>query len=235
MAMLLSLALLLSQDAVWVGKFVDSGDVPAPWRIVPVGKNKPTVYRTTNVAKVAAVEARVDSSIALLARPIKVDLAKTPVLCWRWLVQRVVATADIRTKRGNDFAARVYVAFDMPDSALSAGTRMKLGLAKRVLGMDLPDAAVTYVWDNRSRVGLSVRSPYTDRQQLIVAQSGNDHAGEWVVERVDVATDFARSFAGKPGRPVGLAIASDGDNTKSAGRAAFADIHFVRRDQQCAA
>ena len=31
------------------------------------------------------------------------------------------------------------------------------------------------------------------------------------------------------------AIAADGDNTKSTGRAAFSDIHFVRRDQRCAA
>jgi hypothetical protein len=173
--------------------------------------------------------------MALLARPIKVDLAQTPVLCWRWLVQGVVTKADIRKKSGNDFAARVYVTFDMPDSALSAGTRMKLGMARRMLGMTVPDAAVTYVWDNRSPVGLAIKSPYTDRQQLIVAQSGNDRAGQWVSERVDVAADFARAFAGKPGRPIELAIAADGDNTKSTGRAAFSDIQFVRRDQRCAA
>ena len=159
--------------------------------------------------------------MALLARPIKVDLAQTPVLCWRWLVQGVVAKATFERRAGNDFAARVYVSFDMPDSALSAGAKMKLGMARRVLGVAVPDAAVTYVWDNRSPVGMALKSPYTDRQQLIVAQSGNDRAGEWVAERVDVAADFARAFGGKPGRPVELAVAADGDNTKTAGRAAF--------------
>ena len=233
--MILLLAALLEPDPIWVGKFSGSGEVPAPWRVVPVGKAKPTTYRETSVAKSPAIEARVDSSMALLARPIKVDLAQTPVLCWRWMVQNVVAKGDIRKKSGNDFAARVYVAFDMPDSALSAGTKMKLGMARRVLGISVPDAAVTYVWDNRSPVGLAIKSPYTDRQQLIVVQSGNDRAGEWVAERVDVAADFARAFGGKPGRPIELAIAADGDNTKSAGRAAFSDIHFVRRDQRCAA
>lgn len=233
--MILLLSALLQQDPVWVGKFNGSGDAPAPWRVVPVGKVKRTAYRQTTVAKSPAIEARVDSSMALLSRPIKVDLAQTPVLCWRWLVQGVVAKADIRKKSGNDFAARVYVAFDMPDSALSVGAKMKLGMARRVLGMPVPDAAVTYVWDNRGAVGTAIKSPYTDRQQLIVAQSGNDRAGEWVSERVDVAADFARAFGGKPGRPIELAIAADGDNTKSVGRAAFSDIHFVRRDQRCAA
>jgi len=233
--MILLLATLLPQDPVWVGKFSGSGSAPAPWRVVPIGKTKPTTYRLATIANSPAIEARVDSSMALLARAIKVDLAQTPVLCWRWLVQGVVAKADIRKKSGNDFAARVYVAFDMPDSALSTGTKMKLGMARRVLGISVPDAAVTYVWDNRSPVGLAIKSPYTDRQQLIVAQSGNDRAGEWVAERVDVAADFARAFGGKPGRPIELAIAADGDNTKSAGRAAFSDIHFVRRDQRCAA
>jgi hypothetical protein len=233
--MIMLLAALMEPEPVWVGKFTGSGEPPAPWRVVPIKGAKPTTYRVTSVAKSPAIEASVNSSMALLARPTKVDLAQTPILCWRWLIQGVVAKGDIRKKGGNDFAARVYVAFDMPDSALGAMTKMKLGMARKMLGIPVPDAAVTYVWDNRSPVGLALRSPYTDRQQLIVTQSGNDRAGQWVSERVDVAADFAHAFGGKPGRAVELAIAADGDNTRSTGRAAFADIHFVRRDQRCAA
>ena len=231
---LLLLAAAAPQDPLWVGKFSGSGRPPAPWRVVPLGKTRPTSYRQANVAKEPAIEARFDNSMAFLSRPIKVDLTATPVLCWRWMVQGGVAKGDVRKKSGNDFAARVYVAFDMPHSALNAGTKMKLAMARRVLGMSVPDAAVTYVWDSRAAVGTAVKSPYTDRQQLIVAQSGNERAGQWVIERADVAADFARAFGGKPGRPIELAIAADGDNTKSAGRSAFADLHFVRRDQKCA-
>ena len=100
--------------------------------------------------------------------------------------------------------------------------------------MEVPDAALTYVWDNSSRLGVAVRSPYSDRQQLIVTESGNARARQWVTERVDVASDFKQAFDGKPGRPVELAIAADGDNTRTVGRAAFSNLHFVRRDQQCA-
>jgi hypothetical protein len=232
MSLLLALA-VLQASPVWIGKFTGSGQPPAPWRSVRVGKAKATSYQLATIAGSGAIEARVDNSMALLARPIRVDLAQTPMLCWQWRIDAVVPRGDIRTKRGNDFAARVYVAFAMPASALSASAKMKLSIARSLLGMPVPDAALTYVWDKDSRIGLAMRSPYSDRQQLIVAESGNAHARQWVSERADVAADFNRAFEGKPGRPVELAIAADGDNTRAAGRAAFSNLHFVGRDQQC--
>jgi hypothetical protein len=172
--------------------------------------------------------------MALLARPIAVDLGKTPVLCWRWLVDAPVARGDMTKKEGDDYAARVYVAFDIPDSAMSAGTRFKLGIARRLFGAAVPDAALNYVWDNRHAVGFRAKSPYTDRAELVVAETGTGKAGTWVVERVNVAEDFRRAFGPGPGKPIQLAVASDTDNTKSKAHAAFADIHFVAADEPCA-
>ncbi|MEJ7777231.1 MAG: DUF3047 domain-containing protein [Sphingomicrobium sp.] len=82
--------------------------------------------------------------MALLARPLSVNLAAPPILCWRWLVDAPVARGDMTRKSGGDYAARLYVAFDMPDSALSAGTRIKLGIARRLFGSNVPDAALAY-------------------------------------------------------------------------------------------
>ena len=227
-------AALATAGPVWAGRFQGSGAPPSPWRVVPLGKrSKPTSYRAANVAGVSAIEARADRSMALLARPIAVDLSETPTLCWRWYVDGPVAKADISRKSGDDYAARVYVAFDMPDAALSAGTRMKLGIARRLFGTAVPDAALNYVWDNRSPVGTARRSPYTDRAQLIVAESGSGRAGSWVSERADVAADFVRAFGKVPAKPIQLAIASDTDNTGSVARAAFADLHFVARSAPC--
>jgi len=172
--------------------------------------------------------------MALLARPIAIDLAATPILCWRWRVDAPVAAADMRTKAGDDYAARVYVAFDMPSSALSAGTRLRLGFARGLFGAAVPDAALNYVWDNRNPVGARRKSAYTDRAELIVAETGAANAGKWVAERADIGADFARAFGGKAGQPIQIAIASDTDNTKSKARAAFADIHFVARQTRCA-
>ena len=137
------------------------------------------------------------------------------------------------TRAGDDYAARLYVAFDLPDAAMSGGTRFKLGVARRLFGTAVPDAALNYVWDNRHPVGFRARSAYTHRAELIVAETGSGKAGSWVVERVDVAADFARAF-GSAGKPIQLAVASDTDNTKSRARAAFADIHFVGPGERCA-
>ena len=232
--MLLLLAAAAPQDPVWVGRFSGSGGAPAPWRVVKTARVKPTTYRVAEVDNVSAMEARVDKSMAMLARPVTVDLGKTPVLCWSWHVDSIAVKGDMRRKSGDDYAARVYVAFDMPDSALSAGTKMMLSVARKLYGADVPDAAVIYVWDNKNPVGTARRSAYTNRSQLIVAESGAARVGKWVSERADVGADFAKAFGGKPGRPTQLAVAADGDNTLRSGRAAFSNIHFVGRDQKCA-
>lgn len=57
-------------------------------------------------------------------------------------------------KDGDDYAARVYVAFDLPDDALSWQTQIQLGLARQLYGDQVPDATINYVWDNRYPVGL---------------------------------------------------------------------------------
>jgi hypothetical protein len=135
--------LIATGGTIWVGRFAGGGAPPAPWRVVQVDtKVKPTTYRMATVAGVNAVEARANDSMALFARPLTIDLAATPVLCWRWLIDAPVARGDMSRKSGDDYAARLYVAFDMPDSALSAGTRLKLGVARRLYGAQVPDAAL---------------------------------------------------------------------------------------------
>lgn len=227
-------AALATAGPVWIGQFDGTGAPPAPWRVVRLSRSvPPTTYRVGVVDGVRAVEARANSSMALLARPITVDLGATPILCWRWRIEAPVERADISRKSGDDYAARVYVAFDMPESALSAGTRLRLALARRLFGSAVPDAALNYIWDNRTPVGAWRKSTYTDRAQLIVAESGSTKARRWVAERFDVERDFARAFGDKPGRVIQVAIATDTDNTRSVARAAFADLHFVGRNQPC--
>lgn len=231
----LMVAIGLAAEPVWVGRFSGT-DVPVPWRVVRLDERVPaTLYRGATIDGVRAIEARADRAMALLARPLTVDLTATPILCWRWRIDAPVERADMSSRRGDDYAARVYVTFDVPDSALSAATRTRLALGRRLFGRQLPDAALNYVWDNSHPVGTRRRSAFTDRVEMIVAESGNARAGRWVAERADVAADFARAFGDSPGRPIQLAIASDTDNTRSRAQAAFADLHFVGRGSRCEA
>lgn len=224
-------AAALAMAPVWVGRFDGAGEPPPPWRVVRMSRRvRPTAYRIVD----NAVEANADNSMALLARPIAVDLAATPILCWRWRIDAPIANADMGRRSGDDYAARVYVSFDMPDAAMSAGTRRRLALARTLFGRNVPDAALNYVWDNRHPVGTHRKSVYTSRAELIVAETGATNAGRWVAERADVAADFARAFGGKSGKPIQLALATDTDNTHGQARARFADLHFVRHGEACA-
>lgn len=207
---------------------------PAPWQVVRLSDTvPPTRYRVRVWDGVVAIEAEAEASMALLARPLKVDLTQTPVLCWRWRIDAPLQTADLSRKAGDDYAARVYVAFRLPPDALGWSLRTQIALARRLFGANVPDAALNYIWDNRHPVGFDAPSPYTDRTRLIVAQSGAAHAGRWVEERHDVLADAVRAFGDARVTPTLLAVASDTDNTGESARAGFADLHFVARDAPC--
>jgi len=222
-------------DVNWLKRFSAAAEqVPEPWRIVQLNKKiAPTEYRIVSWDDVMAIEARADNSMALLARPVEVDLNRTPVMCWHWRVDAPLVKADMATKDGDDYAARVYVSFAMPASELGFFTRAKLKLARSIYGDDVPDAAINYVWDNRYPVGTRKPNAYTDRTRMIVAESGDANVGKWVVARHDVLQDVIAEFTSDKAQLIQLSVASDTDNTGENAHAGFADFHFVERGSDC--
>lgn len=222
-------------ETIWLDHFAKSSfEVPYPWRIAQLDRSvSPTRYRVTRWDGVLAIEAISERSMALLTRPVDVDLNRTPVLCWRWRVDAPLVGADMATKAGDDYGARVYVSFAMPASELSLVTRAKLKLARSVYGDAVPDAAINYVWDNRYPVGTRKANAYTDRTRMIVAESGAANAGKWVVARHDVQQDVVAEFGSERARMVQISVAADTDNTGERARAGFADFHFVERSSAC--
>lgn len=207
---------------------------PAPWQVIRFDQRVPaTRYGVIRWDGVVAVEALANASMALLARPLAVDLARTPILCWRWRIDAPLKTADMATRHGDDYAARVYLAFKLPAEAMSFATRAKLGLARSIYGDHVPDAALNYVWDNRYPVGTQRPNAYTDRTRMIVLRSGPSRAGTWVTERRDVLSDAMAAFHTEHLRATQLAIAADTDNTGERARSGFADLHFVASGQSC--
>src|SRR6185437_14897094 len=143
--------------------------LPAHWgALVPSGV-KPASFDLVEDAgaTVLRVHSRDAAGAAAYALPTK-DGTIAPTLSWRWKVDRVVEGADLATRAGDDFAARVYVFFDVPASRLPLGDRIRLALARLLHGERLPSTAICYVWDNRHRVGTTAWSPYTDRVRMVV-------------------------------------------------------------------
>jgi hypothetical protein len=227
-------------DPVWIGRFDTGNELPPPWQLLRFdNKVLPTRYQVRDWDGVPALEALADNGMALLARPIEIDLAVNPVLCWRWRVEAPLTTADLKTKSGDDYAARVYVTFTLPKEAMSLATRTKLALGRARYGDAVPDAAVNYVWDNKYPVGTQSPSAYTDRTHMLVLRSGRQDAGKWQTERRNVRTDLQSTLklpAEQLSRArIGLvAVGTDTDNTHELAHAGFADLHFVDADRPCA-
>lgn len=221
-----------AEPAAWVGRFAKDHDA---WREVRLEPDlTPNEFQYREWDGVQALEVRSASGMSLMARPLDVDLEATPVLCWRWRVAASIAEADMRQRQGDDYAARVYVSFELPEAAMGFGLKARLALARAVWGPDLPDAAVNYVWDNRNPPGTEQANAYTDRAMMVVLRTGDAEAGQWVWERRNVKTDVSRLFA--PGaRAVQLAVTADTDNTGTSAHAGFADFHFVREGSPCRA
>lgn len=234
-ALTLALAALspvvLAADPASVVAFSQSppGAPPAPWRELTLARLKAPRFALVEDAGTTVLRVTSDAAAGTLAHPLHLDAARRPRLAWRWKVDRVVEHANLATRDGDDFAARVYVFFDVPASELPVAARIRLTLARLLYGAELPSAALCYVWDNTHPTGTSVWSAYTDRVRIVVLESGAARAGEWVEEGRDVAADYRAAFGARGALPPvsGIAAGNDTDQTGESATAWFGDFRFT--------
>lgn len=146
---------------------------------------------------------------ALILRQ-QIDLRKFPVLSWRWKVQNVLAKGDARTKDGDDYAARVYVVFP---HWFFPKTR-----------------AINYIWANKLQSGTALPNAYTSKAIMIALESGEEHAGKWMLESRNVYADYLAIFGEEPPLAGAIAIMTDTDNTGSSAVAWYDDIRLRKTE-----
>jgi hypothetical protein len=207
------------------------GPLPAGWSPLTLPRIAAPEFALVADSGVTVLRVRAASAAGTVAHSLDATTARTPILSWRWRVDRVVEGADLERKSGDDFAARVYVFFDVPADSLPLAARMKAALARAFWGEKLPTAAICYVWDNRHPVGTSAWNPYTDRVRTVVLRSGSP--GAWAVESRDLEADFRAAFGGEWQGPVprvtGIAAGNDTDQTRETVTAWFGDFRLEAR------
>jgi len=169
----------------------------------------PTRYTVVDDHGRRVLEARSEASASGLwwkfeARPVPgVEVA------WRWRIEVPLAGNDAeRQKRGDDFAARVFVVFE--PSWLRWRTR-----------------ALCYVWAEEEPVGSLFPNPYAGSVRTIVLRSGNSEAHRWVTEHRTVVADYVRAFGEEPRRISGVAVMVDSDDTGGSAVARFDSLIVV--------
>ena len=199
----------------------------ATWLFHPT--KKPTQFRSVAVDGVRVVEAVSEQSISGLQHRVDVDPGERPILEWRWRVDRVLETADMRDRHGDDSPVRVVLAFEGDVSTLPVKEQMFFERVKLLGGQDMPYATVMYVWCNRVEAETVTPSAFTSRVQKVVVASGGEGVGQWRSYRRDIVADYERAFGRKPGRLVAVGVMSDTDNTRLSARGWYGDIRLLSR------
>ncbi len=137
-----------------------------------------------------------------------------------------LAGSDLRRRGGDDYAARLYVFFDLPAERLSLSDRLRIQALRLLSGADVPTAALCYVWGRAQAVGSSAWNPYTDRVRMIVVDSGDDLPLQWRAHARDVPRDWTEAFGGAVPRVSGVAVSADTDDTGDSVQAWFGDPRF---------
>lgn len=158
-----------------------------------------------NGVRVLRGETRGQASI--LYREQKVDLESTPIVEWSWKVNGTYPGIDERSRNGDDFPARLYVV-------------AKTGF------LPWDTVALNYVWSSQSPLGEAWPNPFTDKAHMVVVQTGEEHVGDWVGQRRNVAEDFRQYFDIDVSKLSGYAVMVDGDNAQRDGTAWFGEIRF---------
>ena len=203
--------------------------MPKDFRIVAYPNVKPNQFSW--VADEGKTVLKVDSnnSAGSMAVPVAMLGGQTSTtLQWRWKVDRILDKADMDEKLADDHSARLYVFFDVPLASLSLADRTKIKLARSISGIDVPTAALCYVWDNKHRVGYTAWSPFTRQMRKVVLQSGSGAVGQWRLESRDVAADFKEAFGFDAPAITGISVGNDTDNTDDRVTTWFGDVSFKK-------
>lgn len=204
----------------------------SPGNAVPPGWLHETLPK---VERANAHSIELDDGVAVLrvrSRAAASSLVATPAapvpwtrLQWRWKVAKALAGSDLRIKGGDDYAARLYVLFDLPLDRLPFGDRLRLQAARSISGRDLPAAAICYVWGGDAQpAGTTAWNPYTDRVRMVVVDSGNAQATRWRPVERDLRRDWQEAFGGALPPVRAIAVGADTDNTGDSVDAWFGDI-----------
>tara|TARA_B100000242_G_scaffold289485_1_gene259401 strand:- start:201 stop:845 length:645 start_codon:yes stop_codon:yes gene_type:complete len=153
------------------------------------------------------LKAEAEGQASGLGKEIKIDLNKTPFLNITWKVEKNLFGINERSKKGHDYAARVFVIKKTGSTALS-------------------NRAINYVFSSNENIGEFWTSPFTKKSIDFVLATTNINDNEWVSVKTNVKNDFKKLHNLNVDELNGVAIMSDTDNSKMKSIAYYQNIFF---------
>jgi len=171
------------------------------------GADNKTDYSIGSNDKGNYLKAIANNAASGLGKEIKIDLNKTPFINITWKVEKDLVGINENTKKGHDFAARVFA-------------------IKKTGATPLSNRAISYVFSSNNDVGKNFPSPYTKKSIDNILASTKLNLNEWVTVKANVKEDFKKFHNLDVNELDGLAIMSDTDNSKMTAVSYYQNIYF---------
>ena len=171
------------------------------------GADAKTKYSVGNNENGKFLRAEADNSASGLGKEIKINLNETPFLNITWKVEKDLPGIDESTKKGHDYAARVFV-------------------VKKTGATPLSNRAMNYVFSSNNEVDAFHSSPFTKKSIDYILSTTKENFNEWVTVKVNVKKHFKKFHNLDLDEINGLAIMSDTDNSKLKAISYYQNIYF---------
>ena len=171
------------------------------------GSNGKTKYSLGMNENGSFLRAEARGTASGLGKKVKIDLNKTPFINITWKIEKDLKGIDEKSKKGHDFAARVFVV-------------KKTGLTP------LSNKAVNYVFSSNNSTNEFWRSPYTKSSIDYVLSTTKENLNEWVTVKANVKEHFKKLHDLNVEELTGIAIMTDTDQTDIKTISYYQNIYF---------
>ncbi len=171
------------------------------------GADSKTQYSLGSNENGKFIRSEANNSASGLGKEIKINLNETPFLNITWKIEKDLPGINENSKKGHDYAARVFV-------------------VKKTGATPLSNRAMNYVFSSNNDVNTYHPSPFTKKSIDYVLSTTKENLNEWVTVKVNVRDHFKKFHNLDLDEISGIVIMSDTDNSKLNSIAYYQNIYF---------
>ena len=171
------------------------------------GADSKTQYSLGSNENGKFIRSEANNSASGLGKEIKINLNETPFLNITWKIEKDLPGINENSKKGHDYAARVFV-------------------VKKTGATPLSNRAMNYVFSSNNDINSYHPSPFTKKSIDYVLSTTKENLNEWVTVKINVRDHFKKFHNLDLDEINGVAIMSDTDNSKLTSIAYYQNIYF---------
>ena len=153
------------------------------------------------------IKAEAEGKGSGLGKELTIDLSKTPFINITWKVEKDLPGIIENSKKGHDYAARVFV-------------------IKKTGSTVFSNKAINYVFSSNNSIDENWPSPYTKKSIDYVLSTTKKNSNEWVTVKANVKEHFKKLHNIDVNELTGVAIMTDTDNSKLKAISYYQNIYF---------